>query len=146
MKIVIPGGSGQVGTPLARHFVQKGHAVVILSRRFIRAFDSSVTRSEEDRTRAGQLDQQLRNQTKYTIDVLDSVPVALALRDAGGKYLFVNRQWEQWVEARDRPIAGPGMPSNTLTVTIAGTSGETIVPLVRRGAARLRIGSVLRCS
>lgn len=33
MKIVIPGGSGQVGTLLARAFVAEGHEVVILSRR-----------------------------------------------------------------------------------------------------------------
>jgi uncharacterized protein (TIGR01777 family) len=33
MKIVIPGGSGQVGTILARAFHQDGHEVVVLSRR-----------------------------------------------------------------------------------------------------------------
>ena len=33
MKIVIPGGSGQVGTVLARAFQQEGHEVVVLSRR-----------------------------------------------------------------------------------------------------------------
>jgi uncharacterized protein (TIGR01777 family) len=33
MKIVIPGGSGQVGTILARHFSAGGHEVVVLSRR-----------------------------------------------------------------------------------------------------------------
>jgi len=33
MKIVIPGGSGQVGTILARHFHRHGHAVTVLSRR-----------------------------------------------------------------------------------------------------------------
>lgn len=32
MKIVIPGGSGQVGTVLARHFHAGGHEVVVLSR------------------------------------------------------------------------------------------------------------------
>ena len=32
MKIVIPGGSGQVGTVLARAFAQDGHDVVVLSR------------------------------------------------------------------------------------------------------------------
>lgn len=32
MKIVIPGGSGQVGTILARAFVAEGHEVVVLSR------------------------------------------------------------------------------------------------------------------
>lgn len=33
MKVVIPGGSGQVGTILARHFHQQGHGVTVLSRR-----------------------------------------------------------------------------------------------------------------
>src|SRR5689334_7954426 len=33
MKIVIPGGTGQVGAVLARHFLKKGHEVVLLSRR-----------------------------------------------------------------------------------------------------------------
>lgn len=33
MKIIIPGGSGQVGTLLARYFHKQGHAVVVLSRR-----------------------------------------------------------------------------------------------------------------
>src|ERR1700677_3242922 len=32
MKIIIAGGSGQVGTILARHFHQHGHSVVVLSR------------------------------------------------------------------------------------------------------------------
>src|SRR6266478_2684176 len=32
MKIVIPGGSGQVGTVLARAFHKSGHEVVVLSR------------------------------------------------------------------------------------------------------------------
>jgi uncharacterized protein (TIGR01777 family) len=32
MKIVIPGGSGQVGTMLARHFHAAGHDIVVLSR------------------------------------------------------------------------------------------------------------------
>ena len=33
MKIIIPGGSGQVGTILARAFVRDGHEVVVLSRK-----------------------------------------------------------------------------------------------------------------
>jgi uncharacterized protein (TIGR01777 family) len=33
LKIVIPGGSGQVGTILARHFHEQGHDVTVLSRR-----------------------------------------------------------------------------------------------------------------
>jgi uncharacterized protein (TIGR01777 family) len=37
MKIVIPGGTGQVGTLLARAFVADGHDVVVLSRRAAKA-------------------------------------------------------------------------------------------------------------
>ena len=37
MKIVIPGGSGQVGTVLARRFQQDGHEVIVLSRKPQRA-------------------------------------------------------------------------------------------------------------
>src|SRR5262245_20547693 len=33
MKIVIPGGSGEIGTILARAFQREGHEVVILSRK-----------------------------------------------------------------------------------------------------------------
>jgi uncharacterized protein (TIGR01777 family) len=37
MKIVIPGGSGQVGHILARHFHAQGHAVTVLSRHSVNA-------------------------------------------------------------------------------------------------------------
>ncbi|MGB8645430.1 MAG: TIGR01777 family oxidoreductase [Anaerolineae bacterium] len=37
MKVIIPGGSGQVGTILARAFHQMGHEVVVLSRKPIQA-------------------------------------------------------------------------------------------------------------
>ncbi|WP_263365113.1 TIGR01777 family oxidoreductase [Edaphobacter bradus] len=37
MRIVIPGGSGQVGQILARHFHAQGHAVTVLSRRVTEA-------------------------------------------------------------------------------------------------------------
>jgi uncharacterized protein (TIGR01777 family) len=42
MKIVMPGGSGQVGTVLARAFHAGGHEVVILSRRASNKFDWRV--------------------------------------------------------------------------------------------------------
>ena len=32
MRIVLPGGSGQVGQLLSRHFAEQGHDVVVLSR------------------------------------------------------------------------------------------------------------------
>src|SRR5258706_10629720 len=54
---------------------------VVLTRRAIRAFDA-----EERRSFA---------QAKFTEDLVDSLPVALAMRDAEGRYLFVNRTWEK---------------------------------------------------
>jgi uncharacterized protein (TIGR01777 family) len=42
MKIVIPGGTGQIGTILARDFYAKGHEVVILSRKASDKFDWRV--------------------------------------------------------------------------------------------------------
>lgn len=44
MKIVIPGGSGQVGTVLARDFHAKGYEVVVLSRTASDKFDWRVVR------------------------------------------------------------------------------------------------------
>ncbi len=49
MKIVIPGGSGQVGTVLARAFVADGHGVVVLGRRLY------PTRPVSGRTDAGSI-------------------------------------------------------------------------------------------
>jgi PAS domain S-box-containing protein len=47
----------------------------------------------------------VRNQTKFMTDLMDSVPVALSLRDPGGKYLFVNRTWETWFgEGREQVV------------------------------------------
>ncbi len=37
LRIVLPGGSGQVGNILARHFCSNGHSVVVLSRRAFQA-------------------------------------------------------------------------------------------------------------
>ena len=37
MKIVIPGGSGQIGTVLARALIADGHEVVVLSRKLAQA-------------------------------------------------------------------------------------------------------------
>ena len=43
MKIVIPGGSGQVGTVLARHFIARGDEVVVLSRAMAATRDRYLT-------------------------------------------------------------------------------------------------------
>jgi PAS domain S-box-containing protein len=64
---------------------------VILTRRAIRAFDAEARRSLD--------------QAKFTTDVLDSVPVALSMRDLKGRYQFVNRTWEGYYgHPRERVI------------------------------------------
>jgi PAS domain S-box-containing protein len=54
-----------------------------------------IARALDDSQEAPPVEQALRNQVKFTNDLFDSVPVALALRDASGRYLFVNRTWEE---------------------------------------------------
>jgi PAS domain S-box-containing protein len=48
-----------------------------------------------DTTERAAMEQALRNQVKFTNDLVDSLPVALAMRDAEGRYLFVNGTWEK---------------------------------------------------
>jgi PAS domain S-box-containing protein len=46
-------------------------------------------------TERAAVEQALRNQVKFTNDLMDSLPVALAMRDPEGRYLFVNGTWEK---------------------------------------------------
>jgi PAS domain S-box-containing protein len=48
----------------------------------------------------------LRAQVKLTGDLLEAVPVAMAMRDAEGKYLFVNRTWEKYFGAKREQVVG----------------------------------------
>lgn len=48
----------------------------------------------------------LSNQVKFTEDLLESVPLALAMRDPDGRYLFVNRTWERYYGARREQVIG----------------------------------------
>jgi PAS domain S-box-containing protein len=59
--------------------------VAVLTLRLTRAFDA---------------------QTRYLHDLVDSVPVALSLRDPAGKYLFVNRAWRDWFSDSSQAVVG----------------------------------------
>jgi PAS domain S-box-containing protein len=48
----------------------------------------------------------LRDQLKLTRDLLDAVPVAMAMRDTGGRYLFVNSTWEKYFGAKREQVVG----------------------------------------
>jgi len=80
MKIVIPGGSGQVGTILARAFIKDGHDVVILSRN---AQDSTFKTVYWDAENLGDWTKEFEN-----ADVI----VNLAGRNVNCRYSPQNRQ------------------------------------------------------
>src|SRR5947207_3313906 len=49
---------------------------------------------------------ELAHQAKFTNEVFDSLPLALAMRDGDGKYLFVNRTWEKCFGAAREDVIG----------------------------------------
>jgi PAS domain S-box-containing protein len=48
----------------------------------------------------------LRDQVKFSGDVFDALPMGLAMRDLEGRYLFVNRTWENYLGARREDVIG----------------------------------------
>jgi PAS domain S-box-containing protein len=48
----------------------------------------------------------LRNQVKFTNDLIDAVPVSMAMRDGEGRYLFVNSTWEKYFGAKREQVVG----------------------------------------
>ena len=80
MKIVIPGGSGQIGTILARDFHASGHEVVVLSRHPLAAPWRSV-----------QWDGENAGQWQAEIDGTDAV-INLAGRSVNCRYNPANRR------------------------------------------------------
>ena len=89
MKIVIPGGSGQVGTILARHFHGAGHEVVVLSR----------APAVKVAWRVGSWDAQTRGTWTKELDGADVV-VNLTGRSVNCRYTPANRR--EIIESRVR--------------------------------------------
>ena len=48
----------------------------------------------------------LREQVRFSSDVFDSLPIGLAMRDLEGRYVFVNRAWEEFVGAKREDVIG----------------------------------------
>src|SRR4051812_33553982 len=49
---------------------------------------------------------QLLEQAKFTSDVFDSLPIGLAMRDLDGRYIFVNRAWENFTGGKRDEVIG----------------------------------------
>jgi len=80
MRVVIPGGSGQVGTVLSRYFHTQGHEVVVLARKSVPAPWRVVSWDGE-------------NLGQWTSELEDSnVVINLAGRSVNCRYTTANRQ------------------------------------------------------
>jgi PAS domain S-box-containing protein len=86
---------------LGRVYLNTRRAFVDTGGRPIGVLSASVDITER---RAQQ--EALRNQFKFVNDLVESVPVAVAMRDTEGRYLLVNRTWEQYFGALREDVLG----------------------------------------
>jgi PAS domain S-box-containing protein len=54
---------------------------------------------------------EMSNRMKFINDLFDSVPLSLALRDAEGRYLYVNRAWERAIGLPRQSVIGASLRS-----------------------------------
>ena len=100
MKIVIPGGSGQVGTMLVRHFHSAGHEVVVLSR----------APAAQVAWRVVSWDAQTRGAWAKEFDGADVV-INLAGRSVNCRYTLANRREIIDSRVRSTQIVGEAIAS-----------------------------------
>jgi PAS domain S-box-containing protein len=131
-------GPGYVAEPqetlrLGRHY--------LITRRAL--FDSGgkpigVLSAGIDMTERRAQDEQLRNQFKFINDLVESVPVSVAMRDTEGRYLLVNRSWEQYFGARREDVLG-----HTVRERVPEPMASALLALDRKVLAR-GAGAMLR--
>jgi PAS domain S-box-containing protein len=74
---------------------------------------------------------EMSNRLKFIDDLFDSVPLGLALRDAEGRYLYVNRTWERFM----------GLPrESVLGATLAGVPDPAAVSALAMDREALALG------
>jgi PAS domain S-box-containing protein len=84
-----------------------------------------------DITEIKRAESELANQAKFTNDVFDSLPLALAMRDGDGRYLFVNRTWEKNFGARREDVVG-----NTVHQRLTKAEADEVLALDRAALGR----------
>lgn len=72
---------------------------------------------------------ELSNRVKFTNDLVDSLPLALALRDGEGRYLVVNRTWEQYIGLSRDSVIGASLSG------VADAAAEAALALDREALA-----------
>lgn len=63
---------------------------------------------------------EMENRVKFTHDLFDSIPIALALRDGEGRYLLVNRTWEQYMGLKRSGVLGMALRELDGSLAAAG--------------------------
>jgi uncharacterized protein len=128
MKIVIPGGSGQVGTLLARALHADGHEVIVLSRRAYRAL-----------WRVAVWDAQTIGDWTAELEAADAV-INLAGRSVNCRYTDANRRAIKESRIQSTQILGEAIAQATqpprlwLQSSTATTYAHRCVPCARHGA------------
>jgi PAS domain S-box-containing protein len=78
-------------------------------------------------TERAAIEQALRNQVKFTDDLINSLPVALAMRSGEGRYLFVNGTWEKLFGGPREKVVG-----QSLYERVSRAEADAVVALDRQ--------------
>jgi len=82
---------------------------VIIRKAVLRRADGEVIGligTNTDITRLKRIEAELSNQAKFTSDLLEALPISVALRDTEGRFLMVNRAWESYFNLRRAQVLG----------------------------------------
>jgi PAS domain S-box-containing protein len=82
---------------------------VIIRKNVLRRSDGMVAGlvgTNTDITRLKQYEQALEDKTKFIGDVVEALPISVAMRDTEGRYVLVNRTWERYFGVRREDALG----------------------------------------
>src|SRR5947199_3188771 len=120
---------------LARAPLIAGLALVATAaRRAARALSDEAPSATDDPE-----SQALRNQVKFTHDLVDALPISVALRDTECRFVQVNRTWERYFGIRRDAAIGkrfselPGWQDNPELVKVAREAEQIDRDLMARG-------------
>ena len=108
-------------------WVQSQGVCVRDERKFVTRFIAAIIDISERRAAADAL----RDQVKFSADVFDALPMGLAMRDLDGRYVFVNRTWEEYVGAKRADVIGKTVRQRTTPEEADAVEAEDQAALAR---------------
>ena len=72
-----------------------------------------------------------RDQDKFSADVFDALPIGLAMRDLEGRYVFVNRTWEEYTGSQRADVIGKTVRDRAPKEEAERVEGEDAEALAR---------------